>query len=49
MSFPPRGWDFKYIPVYYALDRDGISAGAIIEGGAWGDTPLKAFFESIRD
>jgi hypothetical protein len=54
-GFPPTGWDFKYIPVYFALDRDGIPTGAMIDGGAWGDNipvnmapPLKAFFESIR-
>ncbi len=54
-GFPPDGWDFKYIPVFYALDSNGNSTGEMIDGGAWGDNipenmapPLKAFFESLK-
>lgn len=55
-GFPPQGWDFKYIPVIFALDRDGKPTEDMIDGGAWGDNipqnmapPLKAFFEGIND
>ena len=51
---PQPGFDFSGIPVFFALDADGRSTGATIDGGAWGDNipenmapPLKAFFESI--
>ena len=53
-GFPPRGWDFTGIPVFFALDASGNPTGETIDGGAWGENipenmapPLKAFFESI--
>ena len=55
-GFPPTGWDFDGIPIFYALDSDVKSTGATIDGNAWGDNipenmapPLKTFFESNRD
>lgn len=55
-GFPPKGWDFDGIPIFYALDINGKPTGEMIGGDAWGeDIPenmapsLKAFFESISD
>ena len=59
-GFPPTGWDFDGIPIFYGLDFDGKPTGATIDGNAWGDNildnipekiapPLKAFFESLGE
>ncbi len=55
-GFPPKGWDFEFIPIFYALDEHGHATGETIDGDAWGENipenmapPLKAFFESLKD
>ena len=47
------GFDFNAIPVFYALDEQGLPTGAVIDGGAWGENipenmapPLNEFFRS---
>jgi hypothetical protein len=54
-GFPPKGWSFSGIPVFFALRSDGLPTGQVIDGNAWGENipanmapPLKSFFESIR-
>ncbi len=54
-GFPPKGWGFHVVPIFYALDATGSPTREVIDGGAWGDNipenmapPLKAFFESIK-
>ena len=55
-GFPPEGWDFDGIPIFYALDADGKPTGATVDGNAWGENipenmapPLKAFFGSLGE
>jgi len=54
-GFPPKGWRFDAIPVFFALGKDGKATGERIDGNAWQDNtpenmapPLKRFFESLR-
>jgi hypothetical protein len=54
-GFPPKGWSFDAIPIFYGLDPDGKPTRQVIDGNAWGDNipenmapPLKTFFESLR-
>jgi hypothetical protein len=54
-GFPPKGWRFDGIPVFFALGPDGKPTGEKIDGSAWGENipenmapPLKDFFQSIQ-
>jgi len=55
-GFPPEGWDFDGIPIFYALDATGKPTGETIDGNAWGENipenmapHLKTFFKSINE
>ncbi len=55
-GFPPDGWNFDAIPIFYALGPDGKPTGAKIDGNAWADNtpenmapPLKKFFTRIQE
>jgi hypothetical protein len=54
-GFPPKGWGFNAIPIFFALGPNGKPAGAKIDGNAWGENipenmapPLKEFFLSLK-
>jgi hypothetical protein len=47
------GFDFMYIPIFFALNADGTPTGETIDGGAWGENipanmapPLREFFQN---
>ena len=39
-GWPPKGFEFDAIPIFFKIDSQGKTTGEVIDGGAWGpDTP----------